>query len=122
MASDKDKLVSRAKRTERIRYKIGKTRDRHRLTVFRSNKNIYAQIVDDSKGVTIVQASTLDKDFRKKPGASFDRATAREVGKRIAGRALEHNIVKVVFDRGPYLYHGKVKALADGAREGGLDL
>ena len=97
------------------------TRSAHACTVFRSNRNIFAQIVDDRNGVTLVQASTLDKDFRKKPGDPFNADTAREVGKRIAARAKERNIVKVVFDRGPYLYHGKVKALADGARDGGLD-
>jgi len=68
-----------------------------------------------------VQASTMDKGFRRGTGEAFNKDTAREVGKRLASRAVEKNIVKVVFDRGPYLYHGKVKALADGAREGGLD-
>jgi large subunit ribosomal protein L18 len=121
MASDKDKLLARGKRTKRIRAKLADQRDRPRLTVFRSNRNIYAQIVDDNKGLTIVHASTMDKDARQQAGSSFTKAVAREVGKRLAARALELNITKVVFDRGPYLYHGKVKALADGAREGGLD-
>ena len=94
---------------------------RPRLTVFRSNRHIYAQIIDDRQGATLVQASTLDKDSRKKPGEPFNIETAREVGRRLASRAQERNIFKVVFDRGPYLYHGKVKALADGAREGGLE-
>uniref|UniRef100_A0A7C4ESS4 Large ribosomal subunit protein uL18 n=1 Tax=Desulfomonile tiedjei TaxID=2358 RepID=A0A7C4ESS4_9BACT len=120
MAGDTDKILSRAKRTKRIRHKLMRQKNRPRLTVFRSNRNIYAQIIDDQKGETIVQASTLDKDFRRQPGQSFDKALSREVGRRIAARAIERNITEVVFDRGPYLYHGKVKALADGAREGGL--
>lgn len=121
MAGDNKKTVARDKKRVRVRVKVAKNRSRHRLTVFRSNKNIYAQIVDDAGGVTVVQASTMDKEFRRKPGEAFTKDTAREVGKRLASRAKEKNIVQVVFDRGPYLYHGKVKALADGAREGGLD-
>lgn len=116
-----EKLESRKKRAGRMRYKIAGNRERHRLTVFRSNKNIFAQIIDDTKGVTLVQASTLDKEHRRKPGEPFNKDTARGVGRRLAARAKELSITKVVFDRGPYLYHGKVKALADGAREGGLD-
>lgn len=122
MPSEKDKHRSRRKKTLRVRSRIGRSPERFRLTVFRSNRNIYAQIIDDRQGVTLACASTMDKEFRTKPGDPFTREVAREVGKRIAARALEQNIVKVVFDRGPYLYHGKVKALADGAREGGLDL
>jgi large subunit ribosomal protein L18 len=95
--------------------------DRPRLTVFRSNRNIFAQIIDDRNGVTLASASTLDKGSRKKPGDSFNKDTARKVGRRLAEAAKQRDIAKVVFDRGPYLYHGKVKALADGAREGGLD-
>lgn len=121
MGRDTKKTVLREKKKVRVRARISSTRDRHRLTVFRSNKNIYAQIIDDASGVTLVQASTMDKGFRRGPGEAFNKDTAREVGKRLASRAVEKNIVKVVFDRGPYLYHGKVKALADGAREGGLD-
>jgi len=121
MPSDKDKHVARKKKTLRVRSTITPSPERFRLTVFRSNRNIYAQIVDDRKGITLAHASTVDKASRKKPGDPFTKELAREVGKRIAARALEKNIAKVVFDRGPYLYHGKVKALADGAREGGLD-
>lgn len=121
MASENEKIASRRKRTKRLRFRIGGNRERKRLTVFRSNKNIFAQIVDDSKGATLVQASTLDKGFRRNPGEPFNRDVAREVGKRLAERAKALNVLKVVFDRGPYLYHGKVKALADGAREGGLE-
>jgi large subunit ribosomal protein L18 len=91
------------------------------LSVFRSNRNIFAQLIDDTKGVTLACASTLDKGFRTGQRDPFNRDTARQVGKRIAERAKELNVRKVVFDRGPYLYHGKVKALADGAREAGLD-
>jgi large subunit ribosomal protein L18 len=116
-----EKVASRAKRTKRVRFKIGENRVRHRLTVFRSNRNIFAQIIDDSQGLTLVQASTLDKGFRKKSSDPFNKDVAKEIGKRIAERALEKQITQVVFDRGPYLYHGKVKALAEGAREGGLD-
>jgi len=116
-----EKLESRKKRMRRMRFKIAGNRARHRLTVFRSNKNIFAQIIDDTNGVTLAQASTMDKGFRRNAGDPFNKATAREVGKRLAARAKDLNITKVVFDRGPYLYHGKVKALADGARDGGLD-
>lgn len=122
MPGEKDKHRSRKKKMVRVRSRIGRGPDRFRLTVFRSNRNIYAQVIDDRQGVTLACASTMDKEFRRKPGDPFTKEAAREVGKRIAARALERNVVKVVFDRGPYLYHGKVKALADGAREGGLDL
>jgi large subunit ribosomal protein L18 len=104
-----------------VRNKLSKNTERLRLSVFRSNKNIYAQIIDDRQGVTVVQASTLDKEFRLKSGEPFNKDVARAVGKRIAERAKEKSILHVVFDRGGYLYHGKIKALADGAREGGLD-
>jgi large subunit ribosomal protein L18 len=121
MVAVAEKLESRTKRARRVRFKVTGKRGRHRLTVFRSNRNIFAQIIDDIAGVTLVQASTIDKEFRRKPGDPFNKDTAREVGRRIAARAKEQNIEKVVFDRGPYLYHGKIKALADGAREGGLN-
>ncbi len=121
MSKNSGKIEARKKRTRRVRSRITGNSERRRLTVFRSNRNIFAQIVDDEAGVTLVQASTLDKGFRRQAGQPFNRALAREVGKRIASRALELNIGKVVLDRGPYLYHGKVKALADGAREAGLE-
>jgi len=120
MTANMDKSASRGNRAIRVRFKIAQAKGRPRLTVFRSNKNIFAQIVDDSSGITLAAASTLDKDFRRKPGDPFTRETAREVGRRIAERAKARNIVRVVFDRGAYLYHGKVQALAEGAREGGL--
>jgi large subunit ribosomal protein L18 len=121
MSGDANKRSSRLKRAKRVRSKIKGTAERPRLTVFRSNKNIFAQIVDDRSGVTLVAASTLDKDFRKKPGEAFSKDTAKEVGQRLAALAKEKKILRVVFDRGAYLYHGKIKALADGAREGGLE-
>lgn len=120
MAGDVDKDSARNKRGARVRYRVSGRVDRPRLTVFRSNKNIFAQIIDDRRGITLASASTLDKGFRKKPGQAFDKDMARDVGRRIAERAKQINVEKVVFDRGPYLYHGKVRALAEGAREGGL--
>ncbi len=121
MADSLAKNEARIKRTTRIRHKLTAGPKRLRLTVFRSNKNIYAQIIDDTTGKTVAQASTLDKEFRTKAGDPFNRQTCKEVGKRIAERAKAQNIAKVVFDRGPYLYHGKIRSLADGAREGGLE-
>ena len=91
---------------------------RARLTVFRSSKHIYAQVIDDLKGSTVAAASSLEKDMRSKTGANVDAAKA--VGKLVAQRAIEKGVKSVVFDRGGYLYHGRIKALADAAREGGL--
>ncbi|CAN5547333.1 50S ribosomal protein L18 [soil metagenome] len=93
---------------------------RPRLSVFRSGKNIYAQVIDDSKGVTVAAASTLEQDFRKGGKTGADKEAAGSIGKLLAERALKAGITDVVFDRGAYLYHGRVKALADAAREGGL--
>jgi large subunit ribosomal protein L18 len=119
--SDKDlKIESKIKRQKRTRFKIAGA-GRLRLSVFLSNRHIYAQIIDDLKGNTLVAASTLDKGFRLKESDPFNKETAREVGRRIAKKAIDKDIKQVVFDRGPYLYHGKIRALADGAREGGLD-
>ena len=101
----------------RIRRKVSGTAERPRLAVYYSNQHIYAQVIDDAAGRTLVAASTLDKSFDK---ASSNVTSARNVGLLIAGRAKESNISAVVFDRGGHLYHGKVKALADAAREGGL--
>jgi large subunit ribosomal protein L18 len=94
---------------------------RPRLSVHRSSKNIFAQIIDDAKGVTIASASTLEKDFKagKKTGA--DKAAAEAIGKSIAERAIKAGIKDVVFDRGGYIYHGRIKALAEAARSGGLN-
>jgi large subunit ribosomal protein L18 len=95
--------------------------ERPRLSVFRSSKQIYAQIIDDTKGVTLVAASSLDKGLREGLKTGADKAAAAAVGKLIAERAGEAGLKRVVFDRGAYMYHGRVKALADGAREGGLE-
>ena len=109
-------------RKRRNRYRIRTVSSgRPRLSVFRSNKHIYAQVIDDAKGQTVASASSLEKDMRGslKTGANVEAAKA--VGKRLAERASAKGIKQVVFDRGSYLYHGRVKALADAAREGGLD-
>lgn len=102
---------------QRVRKHVHGTAERPRLSVFRSNKEIYAQLVDDQDGRTLLTASSLDKSF-KKEGTKSD--VAREVGKALAQKASEKGIESVAFDRNGYLYHGRVKALADGAREGGL--
>ncbi len=98
--------------------RVGVRETRPRLSVFRSGKQIYAQVIDDIKGVTLAAASTLDKDVKAKSGAN--KEAAGEVGKLVAERAKKAGVEKVVFDRGRFLYHGRVKALAEGAREGGL--
>jgi large subunit ribosomal protein L18 len=105
----------------RIRKKLRGTSERPRLTVFRSTAHIYAQVVDDTKGVTLVAASSTEKAAAVKKGAGGNVAAAKEIGKRVAERAKESGINKVVFDRGGYIYHGRVKALADAAREAGLE-
>jgi large subunit ribosomal protein L18 len=104
----------------RIRRKLKGTPERPRLAVFRSTAHIYAQVIDDSKGVTIAAASSTEKaQDAKKTGGNIE--AAKEIGKRVAERAKESGISKVVFDRGGYIYHGRVKALADAAREAGLE-
>ncbi len=105
----------------RIRKKMQGTTERPRLSVFRSTAHIYAQVIDDSKGVTIVAASSTEKADGSKKSAGGNIAAAKEIGKRVAERAKENGITKVVFDRGGYIYHGRVKALADAAREAGLE-
>ena len=112
----------RARRRGRLRFQLRqKSGGRPRLSVFRSGKHIYAQVIDDAKGQTLASASSLEKDMRDslKTGANIEAAKA--VGKRLAERASAKGVKQVVFDRGGYLYHGRVKALADAAREGGLD-
>jgi len=94
---------------------------RKRLSVFRSSKHIYAQVIDDVEGKTLAAASSLEKDLKAKLKTGADTEAASEVGKLLAERAAAAGVTHVVFDRGPYLYHGRVKALADGAREGGLN-
>ena len=111
--------VVRLRIHERIRKHLSGTEARPRLCVFRSNKHIYAQIVDDSKGQTLVSASSLDPDAKSDKGGS-NIAAAKTVGKIVAKRAIDKGIQNVLFDRGGYIYHGRVKALADAAREAGL--
>ncbi len=118
MVSKIDKNAQRLKRHVRVRGKISGTPERPRLNVFRSNANIYAQIIDDVNGVTLASASTLDKEFE---GAAGNCEAAKKVGQLVAQRAKEKGISVVVFDRGGYIYHGRVAALAEGAREGGLE-
>lgn len=113
-----DSNKARAKRHARVRAKISGTPERPRLNVFRSAKHIYAQLIDDVNGVTLASASTMDKEFE---GAGGNTEAARKVGQMIAKRALDKDIKDVVFDRGGYIYHGRVKELAEGAREGGLN-
>ena len=108
----------RVKRHERARKNISGTPERPRLCVFRSNKNISAQIIDDVNGVTLAAASSVEKDFE---GATGNKEAARKVGKLVAERAKAKGIDTVVFDRGGYIYHGRVAELAEGAREGGLE-
>ena len=117
MINRPDTNAQRLKRHKRVRGKISGTPERPRLNVFRSETNIYAQIIDDVKGVTLCAASTLDKSFS---GNGGNKEAAREVGKMIAQKAAEKGITNVVFDRGGYIFHGRVKELAEGAREGGL--
>jgi large subunit ribosomal protein L18 len=110
------------RRKSRLRYQIKqKSHGRPRLSVFRSGKNMYAQVIDDTQGKTVAAASTLDADLKAALKTGADKAAAAAVGKLVAERALAAGIKQVVFDRGSYLYHGRVKTLADAAREGGLD-
>lgn len=117
MVSKPDSNKARIKRHMRIRNKISGTPERPRLNVFRSGKHIYAQIIDDINGVTLVSASTMDKDF---DGYGGNKEAAKQIGKKIAEKAIAKEINEVVFDRSGYLYHGRIKELAEGAREGGL--
>ena len=114
------KMKRRLRRRNHVRRRVRGTPERPRLTVFRSSKHIYAQVIDDLKGETLASASSLEKELRDagKTGADIDAAKA--VGKLLAERAVQKGVKEVVFDRGGYLYHGRVKALADAARESGL--
>jgi large subunit ribosomal protein L18 len=118
MVSKTNRKLERERRHRRVRTKISGTAECPRLCVFRSNTNVYAQIIDDTKGVTLVQASTLDKEVKTKHS---NKEAAKEVGTLVAKRALEKNIKTVVYDRGGYVYHGVVKELAEAAREAGLE-
>lgn len=117
----KDKVLKKKKRHLRVRKRVVGTAERPRLVVFRSLKHIYAQIVDDEKGCTLVSASTTEPEWKQEDKNKGNASAASGIGKLIAKRALDKGIKKVVFDRGGYIYHGRVKALAEGARQGGLD-
>lgn len=108
----------RLKRKVRIRKKLSGTSERPRMCIFRSSKHIYAQVIDDTSGKTIVSASTVEKDFA---GSGDKKERANAVGKLVAARALEKGIKSIVFDRNGYIYHGRIKSLSDGAREAGLE-
>ena len=112
--------IARKRRHERVRKKVSGTAERPRLNVYRSLDNIYAQVIDDSTGNTLVSASTVDKELRGQLEPLKKAEQAKAVGQAIAERALAKGIKEVVFDRGGYPYHGRVKALSDGSREGGL--
>ena len=118
MASPKETIQRRAQRVRRQLKKVAGTRPR--LSVHRTSKNIYVQVIDDANGHTLAAASTLEKDLKGSLKTGADTAAAAAVGKLIAERATKAGVKEVVFDRGPYIYHGRVKALAEAAREGGL--
>ena len=118
MVTKKSRNETRQKRHLRIRKNVSGTTAVPRLNVFRSNANIYAQVIDDVKGVTLVSASSIDKELKLANGSNIE--AAKQVGALVAKRALEKGVECVAFDRGGYLYHGRVKALADAAREAGL--
>ena len=119
MAKTNPKTTARAKRIRRIRKNITGTSDQPRLRVFKSNKHIYAQIIDDQSGKTVASMSTIDKAFQD-PEDKSKTGVAKQVGILLAEKAKSAGVSKVVFDRGGYIYHGRVKALSDGAREGGI--
>ena len=118
MINKTDRRLERTRRHARVRTKVVGTAERPRLCVFRSNSNLYVQIIDDTKGITLAQASTLDKEVKTKHS---NKEAAKEVGALIAKRAMEKDIKTVVYDRGGYIFHGVVKELADAAREAGLE-
>ena len=118
MVKRTDSNLQRLKRHKRVRGKISGTPERPRLAVYRSNAHISAQIIDDVNGVTLVSANTYEKSFE---GLGSNKEAARKIGNTLAARALEKGISAVVFDRGGYIYHGRVSELAEGAREGGLN-
>ena len=120
MATNKSRSVARDRRHSRVRKSISGTSERPRLNVFRSLSEIYAQVIDDQAGQTLVSASTIDQELRGKMEGLKKTEQARAVGQKLAERARAKGIEEVVFDRGGYRYIGRVKALADGAREGGL--
>jgi large subunit ribosomal protein L18 len=115
----KDKQLARSRRHHRVRKRVVGTPERPRLAVFRSNKHIVAQVIDDKTGRTVAAASSVEKDLRE--GATGNKSTASSVGRLVAERARTAGITRVVFDRGGFLYHGRVAAVADAAREAGLE-
>ena len=119
--STKDKQLAKDRRHYRVRKKVMGTAERPRLAVFRSNKHIVAQVIDDRSGRTLAAASTLDADVRSASGATGNKTAAATVGKLVGERAKAAGVTKIVFDRGGFLYHGRVAALADAAREAGLE-
>lgn len=121
MINKQNRNEIRIRKHVRVRKKISGTQERPRMNVFRSLNNIYVQIIDDTNGNTLVSASTLDSAIKGKVANSGNKEAAKEVGKLIATKAIEKGIKQVVFDRGGYIYHGRVKELADAAREAGLD-
>lgn len=121
MVNKKSSNDQRIKRHYRVRKNVSGTAERPRLNVFRSSSNIYAQIIDDTAGVTLVAASSLDAEVKAKISNGGNKEAAKEVGIAVAKKAIEKGIKQVVFDRGGYIYHGRVAELAAGAREGGLD-
>lgn len=121
MITKEDRNLARQRRHVRVRKRIHGVSERPRLNVYRSNKHIYAQVIDDVSGNTIVSASTLDKELREDVQNGGSVAAAKLVGDLVAKRALEKGLTAVVFDRGGYLYHGRVQALAEAAREAGLE-
>jgi large subunit ribosomal protein L18 len=121
MSSEKAREEARKRRQRRVRAHVSGTADRPRLNVYRSLSHIYAQVIDDEAGVTLVSASTVDGDLRTEMTGKKKTEQAKAVGQAVAKRALAKGLTKVTFDRGGYRYHGRIKALADGAREGGLE-
>lgn len=119
MITKTDKNVARKRRHARVRKNVQGTQERPRLNVYRSNKHIYAQLIDDINGKTLASASTVDKELSVESTGTVE--AAKQVGELIAKRAQEHNVKSIVFDRGGYIYHGRIKALAEAAREAGLE-
>lgn len=120
--SAKDKQTARVRRHHRVRKKVTGTAERPRLAVFRSNKHITAQVIDDRSGKTLASASTVEKDLRSDSSGTGNKQAATTVGRLVAERAKAAGVSRVVFDRGGFLYHGRVAAVADAAREAGLEL
>lgn len=119
--ADKKRLTGRERRHRRVRARLSGTASRPRLNVFRSLSNIYAQLIDDQQGLTLVSASTIDGELKSRLDGKKKTEQAKLIGMAVAERAKAKGITQAVFDRGGYRYHGRVKALADGAREGGLE-